>query len=92
MHGDDNVWSTDLRLEIAKELMQMLSLKRAIDQPSMAKCVCWNRHALSREECNVLLRTLNYQVEGQRKNNCARKISKRRVGEERRRAHHGWFK
>ena len=63
------------------DLMFMLGLKKAIDQLATAYSVRWHGHVLRehghvlredghvlrRENCHILRRTLDYEVEGQKK-------------------------
>ena len=49
------------------DLMFMLGLKKTIDLLVMANSVCWYGHVLRREDGHVLRRTLDFEVEGQRK-------------------------
>ena len=45
----------------------MLGLNEIIDQLAMANSVRWYGHVLRREDGHVLRRTLDFEVEGQRK-------------------------
>ena len=48
-------------------LMFMLGLVEAIDQLAMANNFRWYGHVLRREDGRVLRRSLDYEIEGQRK-------------------------
>ena len=63
------------------DLMFMLGLSKTIDQPAMANSVRWYGHALRREDGHVL-RTLNFEAEGQRKKGWPKRTWKRQVEEE----------
>ena len=52
------------RWEGAKKL---LNLSEAIDQLVAVSSVCWNSHVLSRDDAHFLRRTLDFDVESQRK-------------------------
>ena len=53
--------------KINTDLMFMLSLKKTIDQLTMANSVRWYGHVLRREDGHVLRRALDFEVEGQSK-------------------------
>ena len=48
-------------------LMFMLGLSKIRDQLAMANSVHWYGNVLGREDCHVLRRALDCEVEGQRK-------------------------
>ena len=60
----------------------MLGLSETIDQLAMANSVHWHSHVLRREDGQVLRRTLNLKVEGQRKKWWMKRTWKRLVEEE----------
>ena len=45
----------------------MLALNKTMDQLAMISTVCWYGHVLRREDGHVLRRSLDFEVEGQRK-------------------------
>ena len=47
--------------------MLMLGLKEAIDLLAMANSVCWYGDVLRREDGHVLIRAIDCEVRGQRK-------------------------
>ena len=49
------------------DLMFMLGLNETIDQLAMANSVRWNGHVLWIEDGHVLRRSLDFEIEGQRK-------------------------
>ena len=49
------------------DLMFMLDLSETIDRLAMANHVCWYGHVLRREDGDVFRRTLDFEVEYQRK-------------------------
>ena len=52
--------------KISTDLMFMLGLKETIDQLAMANSVRSCGHVLRREDCYILRRALDFQIEGQR--------------------------
>ena len=64
------------------DLMFVLGLKGTMDQLAMANNVCWYDHLLMREDGHVLRRTLDFEVEGQRKKGRPKRTWKRQVEEE----------
>ena len=67
----------DLRI-----FMFMLGLNETIDQLAMATSVRWYGHVLRREDVHVMRRTLDFEVEGQRKKWRPKRTWKRQVDEE----------
>ena len=63
------------------DLMLMQGLKETIDQLAMANSVCWYGHVLRREDCHVLRRALDFEVEGQRKKGRPKRTWKKQVEE-----------
>ena len=59
--------------------MIMLGLKKTIDQLAMANSVPWYGHVLRREDGHVLRRTLDFEVEGQRKKGRQKRMWKNRL-------------
>ena len=49
------------------------SSNETIDQLAMANSVCWHGHVLSSEDGHVLIRALDFEVEGQIKVDSQRK-------------------
>ena len=49
------------------DFMLILGLSEIVDQLAMANSVCWYGHVFWREDGHVLRRTLDFEVEGQRK-------------------------
>ena len=64
--AESNVWSTVQRQKRPNDLM-LMGLNETIDQLGMANSVHWYGHVLSREDGHVLKRTVDFEVEGQRK-------------------------
>ena len=64
------------------DLMFMLGLKETADQLAMANIVHWYGHVLRREDGHVLGRSLDFEVEGQRKKGRPKRAWKRQVEEE----------
>ena len=62
--------------------MFMLGLNETIDQLAIANGVCWYGHMWRREDGNILRRTLDFVVEGQRKKMRPMSTWKRQVEEE----------
>ena len=60
----------------------MLGLKETIDTLAMANSVCWHCHVLRRDDSHVLRRTLDFEVEGQRKKGRPKRILKKQGEEE----------
>ena len=60
------------------DLMFMPGLKKTIDQLAMANSVCWYGHVLMIEDGHVL-RTLDFEVEGQRKKGRPKRMWKSRL-------------
>ena len=81
-HGESNVWSTIKRFKKVKDLMLMLCLNEIIDQLAIANSVCWYGHMLRREDGHVLRRTLDLEVEGERKKRRPKRTWKKHVEEE----------
>ena len=63
------------------DLMFMLGLKEIIDQLAMANRVCRYGHVLRREDGHFL-RSLDFEIEGQRKKGRMKRTWKRQVEEE----------
>ena len=63
------------------DLFFMLGLKETIDQLAMMNSVCWYGHVLRREEGHFI-RTLDFEVESQRKNGGPKRTRKNQVEEE----------
>ena len=61
--------------------MLLLGLNETIDQLAMAKSVCWYGHVLRREDGHVL-RSLDFEIEGQRKKGKPKRTWKIKVEEE----------
>ena len=66
----------------SKDLMLMLCLNEIIDQLAIANSVCWYGHMLRREDGHVLRRTLDLQVEGERKKKRPKRTCKKHVEED----------
>ena len=49
------------------DLIFMLGLNETIDQMALGNSICWYGHVLGREDGHVMRRTLDFEVEGQRK-------------------------
>ena len=64
------------------DLMFILGLKETIDQLSTVNSFLWYGHVLRREDGHVLRRTLDFEVEGQRKIGSPRWTWKKKVEEE----------
>ena len=56
-----------------------LGLKETIDQLALANSVLWYGHVLRREDCHVLKRALDFEVECQRKKGRQKKTLKKQV-------------
>ena len=63
-------------------LMFMLGFSETIDQLAMANSVCWYGHMWRKEDGHVLRRTLDFDVEGQRKKGRLKRTWKKQVDEE----------
>ena len=61
------------------DLMFMLGLKETIDQLSMTNSVCCYGHVLRREDGHVLRRSIDFEVEYQRKKGRPKKTWKKQV-------------
>ena len=69
-------------------LMFMLGLKETMDQLAMENSVHWYGHVLRRENCHVLRRALDLEVEGLRKKGRTKKTWKKTgLG----RKYEGWY-
>ena len=55
------------------DLIFMLGLNETMDQLAMVNCVHWCGHVLWREDCHVLRRPLDFEVECQRKKGCLKR-------------------
>ena len=64
------------------DLMFMLGLNKTIDHLAMANNVRWYGHVLRREDCYVLRRGLDFEVEGRRKKGSPKRTWKWQVEEE----------
>ena len=62
--------------------MLILGLNETIDQLAMANLVHWNGNVLRREDGQVLRRTLDFDVEGQRKKGRSKRKCKKQTEEE----------
>lgn len=67
------------------ELMELLGLSETIDRLARANAVRWYGHVLRRDECDVLRRALDFQVEGKRRRGRPKAMWKSQVEEESRR-------
>ena len=56
------------------DLMLMLDLNETIDQLATTNSVCWHGHVLRREDSHVMRRSLDFEVEGQRKKGMSKRI------------------
>ena len=65
----------------SKDLMLMLGLNETIDQLATANSVRWNGHVSKREDGQIL-RTLDFEVEGQRKKGRLKTTWEKQVEEE----------
>ena len=65
------------------DLMFMLGLNETINQLAMAKSVRWHGHVLRREDGHVMRRTLDFEVECQKKKWRLKRTWKKQVEEER---------
>ena len=68
--------------EKSTDLMFMLGLSGTIDQLVIANSVRWYGHVSRREDCHVLRRPLDFEVEGQRKKGRVKRTWKKQVDEE----------
>ena len=64
------------------DLMFMQGSKETIDQLAIANSVRWYGHVLRREDGRVSRRTLDFEVEGQRKKGRPKRTWKKQVEEE----------
>ena len=64
------------------DFMSMLGLNETIDQLAMANCIHGYVHVLRREDCHVLRRALDIEVEGQRKKGRQNRTWKMQVDEQ----------
>ena len=64
------------------DLMLMLGLNETIDQLAMTNSICWYGHVMRREDGHVLRRTLDFEVECQRKKGRPKRTWKKQVEEE----------
>ena len=63
-------------------LMFMLGMSETIDHLAMTNSVHWYGHVLRREDGHILRRTLDLEVEGQRKKGRPKRTWKKQVEEE----------
>ena len=61
------MWSTAQRRKKPTDLMFILGLNETIDQLDMANSVHWYGHVLRREDGHASRKSLDFEVEGQRK-------------------------
>ena len=66
----------------SNDLMFMLGLIETIDQLAMENSVHWYGHVLRREDCHVLRRALDFEVEGQKEKRWPKRTWKKQVEEE----------
>ena len=74
-----------MQLKVRKrsmDLVFMLGLKETMIQLDMGSSVHWYGHMLRKENCHVLRRALDFEVEGQRKQLRPMRIWKKQVEEE----------
>ena len=64
------------------DFMFILGLSETIDQLAMANGVCWYGNVLMIEDCHVLRRAIDLEVEGQRKKGMLKRTWKKQVEEE----------
>ena len=64
------------------DLLLMLGLNETIDQLAIANSVQWHGHVLRREDCHMLRRALDIQVECQMKKGRQKRTWKKQVEEE----------
>ena len=64
------------------DLMFMLGLSEDMDQLAMANSVCWYGHVLRIEDGYVLRRSLDFEVEGQRKKGRSKSTWRKQAEEE----------
>ena len=77
------MWSTAQRyIKEFTDLMFMLGWHETIDQLAMENSVCWNGHVWRSEDCHVLRRALDIEVEGQRKKVRSKRTWKKQVEQE----------
>ena len=67
---------------MSMDLMLMLCFSETMDQLAIANSVRWYDHVLRSENCHVLRRALDFEVEGQRKEGSLKRTWKREVEEE----------
>ena len=67
---------------IGQDLMLMLGLNVTMDQLAMASSVCWHGHVSMREYGDVLRKTLDFEVECQRKIGRPKRKWKKQIEEE----------
>ena len=64
-----------------KDYMLMLCLNEAVYQLGITNSVCWYDNVLRGEDSHVLKRTLDFEVEGQRKKHMLKRTWRRQVQE-----------
>ena len=68
--------------QISTDLMLMFGLNGTIDQLAMANSACWYVHVLRREDGHVLIRVLDFEIDGQWKKLRPKRTWKKQVEEE----------
>ena len=75
------MWSAAQRQKRSTDLVFMLGLNETIDQLAMANSVHWHGHMLRIEDGHILIRSLDIEVEDQRKKGRPKRTWKRQVEE-----------